>query len=105
MCGRSISLVEYDKHISTCYSTSLNCLSDKTIIVLPEDNGYDNRMQPESYKNKIVRPFIVSADIECTLKPNFESYENNIESSSSGDTKQKGYTTQLKHFQTVMHAK
>ena len=92
MCERSISLVEYDKHISTCYRVSLNCLSDRTIIKLPEDNGRDNFMKFENYKNKIVRPFLVCADIECTLKPTYESYESDIESSSSsGDTKQKGY--------------
>ena len=96
MCERSISLVEYDKHISTCYRVSLNCLSDRTIIKLPEDNGRDNFMKFENYKNKIVRPFLVCADIECTLKPTYESYESDIESSSSsGDTKQKGYKTHI----------
>ena len=62
----SIKLNEYEKHVSLCYKTTLDTTSDRTLIELPKKGSV---MEFTKFKNKLVRPYIVYADFECTLIP------------------------------------
>ena len=66
MCNGSIKLNEYEKHVSLCYKVTLDTTSDRTIIELPKRGSF---MEFTNFKNKMVRPYIVYADFECTLIP------------------------------------
>ena len=50
-----------------------------------------------NHKNMMLRPFFACADIECTLKPFYESYENNIGKRKTKDKqeKEKGHRTHI----------
>jgi hypothetical protein len=65
LCNGTVKLCEYDSHISLCYKIALDTTSDKTIIQLPKPGSY---MKFKNYKNKLIRPYIVYLDFECTLK-------------------------------------
>lgn len=49
-------------HISKCYKLQFN---DGALLTLPDKGSY---MKFENHKNKLVRPFIIYADTESTLK-------------------------------------
>jgi hypothetical protein len=49
-------------HIGKCYKLQFN---DGSLLKLPEEGSY---MKFENHKNKLVRPFIIYADTESTLK-------------------------------------
>ena len=66
MCNSSIKLDKYENHISLCYNIAINSNTDRSIVSLPKPETY---MYFKNYKNKIVRPYIVYLDFECTLKP------------------------------------
>jgi hypothetical protein len=66
MCNGSIKLNEYEKHVSLCYTVRLDTTSDRTILEIPKKGSV---MEFTNLKNKMVRPYIVYADFECTLIP------------------------------------
>ena len=70
ICRCSIILKEFDKHISNCQKLSMNTLGDSTIVTLPKlINGTTPVMKFTNHKNKLMRPYIVYADTECSLIP------------------------------------
>ena len=70
ICRGSINLKEFDKHISNCQKLSMNTLGDSTIVTLPKlINGTAPVMKFTNHKNKLMRPYIVYADTECSLIP------------------------------------
>ena len=73
ICKCSIKLKEFDKHISKCKKLSLHALGDSTIVTLPEiRNGIVPVMKFTNHKNKLMRPYIVYADPECSLIPSID---------------------------------
>ena len=73
MCNGTVKLNEYNNHISLCYKIALDTTSDKAIIQLPKAGSY---MKFKNYKNKLIRPYIVYLDFECTLKPEEDKYKH-----------------------------
>ena len=70
ICKCSIKLQEFDKHISNCKKLSMSTLGDSTIVTLPEiRNGIVPVMKFTNHKNKLMRPYVVYADTECSLLP------------------------------------
>jgi hypothetical protein len=73
MCNGTVKLNEYESHISLCYKITLDTTADKTIITLQKPGSY---MKFKNYKNKLIRPYIVYLDFECTLKPEDDEYKH-----------------------------
>ena len=59
-CSSKIQCHKYDTHIRTCHTIQM----EGSILQLPEPGSV---MKFQNHKNKIVRPFIIYADTECTL--------------------------------------
>ena len=62
ICTDKIPFESYNKHLYTCY----NYARDSTLLKLPKP-GEKDTMEFFNHKNTLERPFIVYADIECSL--------------------------------------
>ena len=72
MCNCSVIFNEYSKHISLCYSISLDTASAKTIITLPVRGSY---MEFKNCKSKLLRPYISYVYFACTLIPEDDDHK------------------------------
>ena len=56
--------------MSNCKKLSLHKLGDSAIVTIPEArNGKAPVMKFTNHKNKLMRPYIVYADTECSVIP------------------------------------
>ena len=76
LCEKDIKEKDYRNHVSICYKFC----KEGTIIKLPEEGS---KMKFVNYKNKLERPYIVYADMECTLEKtnNINNIHNHIPNS------------------------
>ncbi len=63
-CNSKIMINKFDRHISSCFNIAKD--QEGTILKLPEEG---TKMKFKNFKNMLMRPFIVIADMESSLIP------------------------------------